>query len=95
MPAYVYIVASKRNGTLYIGVTTFLQQRAWQHREGIVPGFTRRYGCKMLVWFEEFPSLDDARRRELQMKQWQRRWKLELIEATNPQWRDLYDDLNR
>jgi putative endonuclease len=94
MPAYVYIVASQRNGTIYIGVTTHLQQRTWQHRESVIPGFTKRYGCKLLVWYQEFPSLDDAQRREVQMKRWQRRWKLELIESFNPQWRDLYADLN-
>jgi putative endonuclease len=94
LAAHVYIVASKRNGTLYIGVTTHLRQRAWQHREGIIPGFTQRYSCKMLVWYEEFSSLDDAQRREVQMKQWKRLWKLELIEAFNPQWRDLYLELN-
>jgi putative endonuclease len=90
---YVYIMANKRNGTIYIGVTSDLVERVWQHREAVVPGFTKRYGCKMLVWFEAFDDLQDTRRRELQMKEWKRRWKLEAIEAMNPTWRDLYNDL--
>ena len=90
---YVYIMASKRNGTLYIGVTAVLLARIWQHREGIVEGFTKRYGCKILVWFEEFADIETAIRREKQMKEWRRAWKLQLIEASNPDWNDLFPSL--
>ena len=67
-PGYVYIMASKRNGTIYVGVTSDLQKRVWEHREGVIPGFTKRWGCKILVWFEAFDDIQDARLRELQMK---------------------------
>lgn len=89
-PGYVYIMANKRNGTLYIGVTSDLIKRAWEHRNGVVPGFTRKHGCKLLVWFEVYDDLQDARLRELQMKKWKRLWKISTIEALNPDWRDLY-----
>jgi len=89
----VYIMASGRNGTLYTGVTTNLPQRAYQHREGLVPGFTARYGCKMLVWYEMHDRLETAIAREKQIKAGPRRKKLRLIEALNPTWRDLYPDL--
>jgi len=91
---YVYIMASGRNGTLYIGVTGNLLKRAWEHREGIVDGFTRRYGCKLLVWFEGHDDLQEARQREVRLKKWNRSWKLRLIEELNPDWRDLYETLN-
>ncbi len=90
---YVYIMASGRNGTLYIGVTSDLVKRAWEHRNGIAPGFTRKHGCKLLIWFEVYEDLDAARLRELQMKKWKRLWKLSTIEALNPEWRDLYPTL--
>jgi putative endonuclease len=90
---YVYILANRRNGTLYIGVTSDLPKRIYEHRVGAVPGFTRRYGCKMLVWYEAFDDLEEARRRELQMKEWRRAWKLKAIEEMNPDWVDLYDTL--
>ena len=90
---YVYIVASKRNGTLYIGVTSDLPKRIWEHKTGAVAGFTRKYGCKMLVWYEAYDQLDAARLRELQMKEWRRAWKLKVIEDKNPDWADLYDTL--
>jgi putative endonuclease len=90
---YVYIMASKRNGTIYIGVTSDLAKRAWEHREGLIKGFTKRYGCKVLVWYQAFDSLDAARHRELQMKEWQRGWKLRVIEKMNPEWKDLYRTL--
>ncbi len=93
MGGFVYIKASGRNGTLYIGVTSDLPRRAWQHREGRVPGFTRRYGCKLLVWYEHGAEIEAAIRREKQMKQWKRLWKLRLIEEMNPDWNDLYDTL--
>ena len=93
MAFYVYILASQRNGTLYIGSTDSLARRITQHREGLTPGFTSRYGVKTLVWYETFDSRDDAFRRERQMKVWRRAWKIELIEKTNPGWRDLYPEI--
>ncbi|KQT31851.1 hypothetical protein ASG29_08105 [Sphingomonas sp. Leaf412] len=90
---YVYIMASARNGTLYIGVTSNLLKRVWEHREDIAEGFTRRYGCKILVWFEVHDRIDDAIRREKQMKEWRRAWKLRQIEAMNPDWHDLFPTL--
>lgn len=92
-PGYVYIMASSRNGTLYIGVTSDLVGRTYQHRMGLVEGFTKQYKCKTLVWFEAYDDLQDARYRELQMKKWKRAWKIELIEQTNPQWKDRYETL--
>ena len=89
----VYIVASRRNGTLYTGVTSNLPQRAYQHREGMLPGFTARYGCKTLVWYELHGRMEDAIAREKQVKAGSRRKKLALIETLNPDWRDLYNDL--
>jgi putative endonuclease len=90
---YIYIMASGRNGTIYIGVTSDLVKRVWEHRNGLVPGFTRRHGCKLLIWFEAYDDLQEARLRELQMKKWKGLWKLSTIEATNPEWRDLYPTL--
>ncbi|OHC93474.1 MAG: endonuclease [Sphingomonadales bacterium RIFCSPLOWO2_12_FULL_63_15] len=87
---YVYIMASQQNGTLYIGVTSNLVQRVYQHRNGLIDGFTKKYNCKFLVWYQAFDDLEEARRRELQMKEWHRVWKLRAIEAVNPQWNDLY-----
>jgi putative endonuclease len=92
-PGYVYIMASSRNGTLYIGVTSDLAKRVWEHRNGLVPGFTRKYGCKLLAWYEVHGDLQEARRRELQIKKWKRLWKLSEIERTNPDWQDLYPSL--
>ena len=89
----VYIMANRRNGTIYAGVTANLVQRAYQHRQSLVPGFTARYGCKMLVWYEAFDDPQAARQRELQMKEWRRAWKLRVIEEMNPDWVDLYDTL--
>ena len=90
---YVYIVASRPRGTLYIGVTSDLIKRAWEHRNGTVDGFTKRYGCKALVWYEPFGEIELAIRREKQMKEWRRSWKIELIEATNREWSDLLPSL--
>ena len=90
---YVYILASQRNGTLYIGVTNDLSRRITQHKSGAVPGFTRQYGVDKLVYFEEYTSILEAREREHRMKRWQRAWKLELIEKLNPEWRDLSDEI--
>ena len=89
----VYIMASRRNGTLYTGVTSDLVQRAWQHREGHSPGFTRRHGCKLLVWFEMHGDMTAAIEREKQTKGGSRRKKLASIEALNPTWRDLFDEI--
>tara|TARA_E500000305_G_C3925986_1_gene190488 strand:+ start:119 stop:403 length:285 start_codon:yes stop_codon:yes gene_type:complete len=93
MQPFVYILASKRNGTLYTGVTSDLAGRVSQHRSGNVPGFTARYGVRTLVYFEQHASMDSAIRRERQVKKWRRRWKLEMIERHNPRWHDLYAHL--
>jgi putative endonuclease len=90
---FVYIMASRRNGTIYIGVTSDLPQRIAQHREGLIEGFTKQYGCKLLVWFERYDDLQEARRRELQMKNWKRLWKLRVIEEMNPEWDNLFESL--
>jgi putative endonuclease len=95
MAFYVYILASKRNGTLYIGMTDDLVKRIWQHRNDVIRGFTQRYGIKSLVWYEAHESRETAFARERQMKKWNRAWKLELIEKTNPAWRDLGDELSQ
>ena len=88
----VYILASRRNGTLYIGVTGDLCSRIAQHRESSIPGFTKKYDVKTLVWFQYFDSMADAIRREKQLKEWKRAWKLQLIESSNPEWNDLYGE---
>jgi putative endonuclease len=90
---YTYILASRKGGTLCNGVTSDLPSRAWQHREGLTPGFTSRYSVKRLVWYEEFDWVIDAIKREKAIKTWPRKWKIELIEAGNPAWRDLYSHL--
>ena len=90
---FVYIMASGRNGTLYIGVASDLAKRVWEHRNGVVAGFTRTHGCKLLVWYEAYGDLQEARHRELQMKKWKRLGKLSTIEAMNPEWEDLYPTL--
>jgi putative endonuclease len=91
---FVYIVASRRNGTLYIGVTNNLARRIAEHKAGLVPGFTRQYEVNRLVYFELFESVREARAREYTMKRWRRAWKIELIETLNPDWRDLSAELN-
>jgi putative endonuclease len=88
-----YMMASGRHGTLYIGVTSDLGHRAWQHREGLVEGFTKRYGCKRLVWYQPFEAMTGAIQREKTLKHWSRDWKTNLIERDNPDWDDLYDQL--
>jgi putative endonuclease len=90
---HTYIVASGRNGTLYIGMTDSLSRRVLEHRSGAIPGFTRRYGVSRLVWYAGFETREGAFARERAMKKWNRRWKLELIERFNPGWRDLFEDL--
>jgi putative endonuclease len=91
---FVYILASKRNGTLYVGVTNHLVRRLSEHRAKLVPGFTRKYAVHQLVYFEAFDSILEARARERSLKGWRRAWKIALIEKLNPDWRDLTDQLN-
>jgi len=91
--ACVYILASQRNGTLYIGVTSDIARRVWEHRSGAVESFTRRYGVYRLVYAEFHETMPDAILREKQMKKWRRKWKLDLIERDNPEWRDLYAEI--
>jgi len=93
MSFYVYILASRRNGTLYVGMTDDLVRRVWEHRIGAVPGFTRKYGVKMLIWYEQHETRETAFQRERQIKRWNRAWKLQLIERFNPNWKDLAVDL--
>jgi len=90
---FVYMLANRRNGTLYVGVTNDLVRRVMQHRAKAVPGFTRRYGVDKLVYFEEYPAILEARAREGALKRWRRAWKIALIEKDNPRWRDLGDEL--
>ncbi len=92
-PGYVYLMASGRNGTLYLGVTSDLIQRAWQHRSGVGGQFSTKYDCRFLIWYEVYDDLQEARQRELHMKKWKRDWKLRLIEEANPDWRDLFTDI--
>lgn len=89
----IYIMASKRNGTLYTGVTSNLKKRVYQHKNGTYDGFPRKYNVHMLVWYEVTNSIEAAIRREKQIKKWRRKWKLKLIEELNPEWRDLSEDL--
>ena len=88
----VYLLASQRNGTLYAGVTSNLVGRIHQHRIGAVPGFARDYGVKLLAWFEQHETMESAIQREKRIKKWNRKWKLELIEISHPDWRDLAED---
>jgi len=90
----VYILASKRNGTLYVGVTSELMKRVWQHKENLADGFTKRYHVHQLVWFEIHSTMEHAIIREKQIKEWKRHWKIQLIEKHNPDWADLYKQLN-
>ncbi len=94
MAYYVYILANKRNGTLYTGVTNDMARRTNEHRESAGANFTRRYGINRLVYFESHEDVREAIAREKRIKRWKRPWKLELIEKVNPDWRDLFDDLN-
>ncbi|MDB5968879.1 MAG: Excinuclease subunit domain protein [Hydrocarboniphaga sp.] len=95
MSYYVYLLASDRNGTLYVGVTNDLIRRVWEHRNDVVEGFTKKYRVHHLVWFEQADDVTAAITREKQIKKWNRAWKLKLIEASNPDWADLYDELIR
>jgi putative endonuclease len=94
MSYYTYILASRRNGTLYVGVTNDLIRRVYEHRTGAVAGFTKRYNVKLLVYFEVFDDVERAIGREKRLKEWPRAWKLRLIEKQNPLWRDLYDEIS-
>ena len=89
---YVYILVSQRNGTLYIGITNDLQQRVYQHKTGVIKGFTQKYGVSLLVYFEDFQQVQQAIERENNIKKWKRAWKLKLIEEENPNWEDLAKD---
>jgi len=89
----VYILASKRNGTLYIGVTSDLVKRIWEHKNNMVEGFTKLYGVHQLVWYEVHESMESAIEREKRLKEWKRKWKLELIESSNPNWQDLFNTI--
>ncbi|MGC9029275.1 MAG: GIY-YIG nuclease family protein [Desulfomonilaceae bacterium] len=91
---YVYILASRKNGTLYVGVTSDLERRMYEHKQSLVPGFTQKYGVKDLVYFETTESVEAALQREKQLKKWNRQWKIELIEKGNPEWKDLAADMD-
>jgi putative endonuclease len=91
--SYVYMLANQRNGTLYIGVTTDLLKRAWEHKYKVVEGFSNEHNIDKLVWFEQHETIEAAITREKQMKKWRRAWKIRQIEAANPYWNDLYEDL--
>ena len=91
---WVYLMASRRNGTLYAGVTNDLARRVWRHKTGVGSAFVAKYGVTMLVWYESYQNVNEAIHREKQIKHWERRWKLELIEQINPGWKDLYQELN-
>jgi putative endonuclease len=95
LPFYVYLLASQRNGTLYLGVTRDLVGRVYQHNTKATPGFTSRYGVQRLVWFETYDDPTTAIAREKEVKKWRRAWKLRLIEEANPTWRDLYEEITR
>jgi putative endonuclease len=88
------MLASRRNGTLYVGVTSDLLKRVWQHKNDMAEGFTKQYGVHMLVWYESHETLESAIKREKNIKKWNRKWKIDLVERSNPNWKDLFDDLN-
>ncbi len=91
---WIYIVTNKRDGILYVGVTSDIGRRAWEHREGLYPGFTKRYGLKRLVYMERHEEIESAIAREKRIKKWPRAWKVRLIHEFNPDWDDLYETLN-
>ena len=93
MAYFVYIMASQRHGTLYVGVTNNLIRRVYEHREKITPGFTSKYNVNRLVWFDQTDSIEAAIQHEKRLKHWQRAWKIEMIEKANPEWEDLYSSL--
>ncbi|MFC1724094.1 GIY-YIG nuclease family protein [candidate division KSB1 bacterium] len=90
---YIYIMSNKKDGTLYIGITNDLKRRVYEHKDGKIKGFTKRYNLDKLIYFEEFKNIDEAIIREKMLKRWNRTWKTELLEKSNPDWKDLYDDL--
>jgi len=92
---YVYILASRRNGTLYVGVTNNLVKRVYEHKNDFIEGFTKRYGVHMLVYYEQYGNAESAIQREKRLKFWHRKWKIRLIEETNPGWQDLYHEIIR
>lgn len=91
--SYVYILTNKKNGTLYTGVTSNLRARIWQHKNKVADGFTKQYGCDMLVWYEIHEEIEFAITREKRIKKWRRDWKIQLIEKENPYWNDLFETL--
>jgi putative endonuclease len=91
---YVYILASRRNGTLYIGVTSDLPKRVYEHKQELIDGFTKKYGVHALVYYEAHDNIEEAITREKQIKKWERAWKLKLIEEMNPEWDDLYEQIS-
>lgn len=91
--SFVYIIANDRNGTIYIGVTNNLTKRVWEHKNKMTPGFTNKHNVNKLVYYEIFEDINYAIKREKRLKEWPRKWKLDLIEKDNPQWRDLYDKI--
>ncbi len=93
MSAYIYILANKKNGTIYTGVTNDIVRRVFEHRQGFVDGFSKKYDLKSLVYFDSFESIYDAITMEKRIKRWRREWKLALIEKLNPDWQDLYEQL--
>lgn len=92
--SYVYIVTNDRNGTLYIGVTNNLIKRIWEHKSKLIKGFTTKYNIDKLVYYEQHPDINTAIHREKRLKEWHRKWKINLIEKTNPYWQDLFDQLS-
>ena len=95
LPSYVYILASQRNGTLYVGATSDLIRRIWEHKNKFIPSFTAKYNVHMLVYYEEHQLYIEAACREKRFKNWPRQWKINLIEKLNPEWRDLYEEICR
>lgn len=93
MSGFTYILASRRMGTLYIGVTSDLARRMWEHREGVIKGFTSKYKAHLLVWYQEFDRIEEAIACEKRLKEWKRDWKIREIEEMNPSWQDLYNTL--
>jgi putative endonuclease len=93
MAGYVYMMANKRYGTIYVGVTSHLARRAWEHRNHLIPGFTSRYSLNLLVWYEVHDRIENAIQREHNIKHWPRKWKTALVDASNPGWGDLYATL--
>jgi len=91
---FIYILANKKNGTLYIGITNNLIRRIYEHKNDLIDGFSKKYGIHNLVYYESYNDVRDALNRETQMKKWNRKWKIELIEKSNPEWNDLYNELN-